>query len=143
MQEVLLQQVTQQGDNLHFVALAAAQMQSTDMPDMAKSLMQDLEVSCSQLLLLCELIVVVNTCLAGINPYLARLQVGVCILGPAWGAGGLCHRHTCRDKPSAPHTALECSTKEAFCVWKFPSSLFLAHAELQSGNSACRTKFLE
>jgi hypothetical protein len=44
MQEVLLQQVTQQGDNLHFVALAAAQMHSPDIPDMAKSLMQDLEV---------------------------------------------------------------------------------------------------
>jgi hypothetical protein len=42
-----LQQVTQQGDNLHFVALAAAQAQaakSTDMPDMTKTLMQDMEV---------------------------------------------------------------------------------------------------
>jgi hypothetical protein len=46
-QEVLLQQVTQQGDNLHFVALAAAQAQSsksTDTPDMVKSLLQDIEV---------------------------------------------------------------------------------------------------
>jgi hypothetical protein len=46
-QEVLLQQVTQQGDNLHFVALAAAQAQaaqSTDMPQMTKTLMQDIEV---------------------------------------------------------------------------------------------------
>jgi hypothetical protein len=44
---VLLQQVTQQGDNLHFIVLAAAQThagQGTDMPDMAKTLMQDLEV---------------------------------------------------------------------------------------------------
>lgn len=44
-QEVLLQQVTQQGDNLHFVALAAAQTDTRDVPDMAKTLMQDLEVS--------------------------------------------------------------------------------------------------
>jgi len=45
LQEVLLQQVTQQGDNLHFVALAAAQTDTGDVPDMAKTLMQDLEVS--------------------------------------------------------------------------------------------------
>jgi hypothetical protein len=47
LQEVLLKQVTQQGDNLHFVALAAAQTQSTtsnSMPDLAKSLLQDMEV---------------------------------------------------------------------------------------------------
>ncbi len=43
-QEVLLQQVTQQGDNLHFVALAAAQVEAADMPDIAKTLVQDLEV---------------------------------------------------------------------------------------------------
>lgn len=46
-QEVLLQQVTQQGDNLHFVALAAAQVGSeSDMPELAKTLIQDLEVGC-------------------------------------------------------------------------------------------------
>jgi hypothetical protein len=47
LQEVLSQQVTQQGDNLHFVALAAAQTQSAmrdNMPDIAKSLLQDMEV---------------------------------------------------------------------------------------------------
>jgi hypothetical protein len=44
LQEVLLQQVTQQGDNLHFVALAAAQVEAADMPDIAKTLVQDLEV---------------------------------------------------------------------------------------------------
>lgn len=43
VQEVLLQQVTQQGDNLHFVALAAAQVDSAG-PDIAKTLVQDLEV---------------------------------------------------------------------------------------------------
>jgi hypothetical protein len=47
LQEVLLQQVTQQGDNLHFVALAAAQVESdADVPELAKTLIQDLEVSC-------------------------------------------------------------------------------------------------
>ena len=43
MQEVLLQQVTQQGDNLHFVALAAAQLEAAG-EDIAKTLAQDLEV---------------------------------------------------------------------------------------------------
>jgi hypothetical protein len=44
LQEVLLQQVTQQGDNLHFVALAAAQVESSSDSDLAKTLVQDLEV---------------------------------------------------------------------------------------------------
>jgi hypothetical protein len=39
-----MQQVTQQGDNLHIVALAAAQVKAADMPDIAKTLVQDLEV---------------------------------------------------------------------------------------------------
>lgn len=43
VQEVLLQQVTQQGDNLHFVALAAAQLEAAG-EDIAKTLAQDLEV---------------------------------------------------------------------------------------------------
>jgi hypothetical protein len=45
LQDVLLQQVTQQGDNLHFVALASAQVESdANMPELAKTLIQDLEV---------------------------------------------------------------------------------------------------
>lgn len=43
---VLLQQVHQQGDNLHFVALAASQVPPEDAPDMSKTLMLDLEVCC-------------------------------------------------------------------------------------------------
>jgi hypothetical protein len=81
-QEVLLKQVTQQGANLHFVALAAAQTQSAtpnSMPDLAKSLLQDMEVSKAASCAITRWIEVV---------YAGRCWLGSCCVLSVYGHGG-------------------------------------------------------